>query len=328
MVTKVTSAEGRRKQADKGNALPDGSFPIPDKEHLMKAIRLLGHAKDKPKARRHIKKRARELGVSIDLAKSHSSKIHPSLDRKPGVSNWVDQEGDLPSYIDRIAKHIHSDSGLSRSHAIAAAVNRVKELAAKGNAQAIRAVAQWERKKASARARPNKSGKGRASVSLAKSDDEKRKKSVRSLTRKNETDEDRRNESKVKVASARAGASGVRSTVAGRHVRTRNRQAARVGGGVRPWDENKIVRDQGGRFGEKIDAAQYQTARRIVSASISRLQVGASVKFPGGIGWVQRTEGGYMVQSGNERIVVRTVSEAIEAAASVLAPRVQSGVKK
>lgn len=264
----------------------------------------------------------RDLAILL-ARKNHSSKIHPSLDRKPGVSNWVDQEGDLPDYIDRIAKHIHSDSKLSRSHAIAAAVNRVKELAAKGNPQAIAALASWERKKASARARPNKSGKGKASVKLAKA----ATKSVRSLTKKNETDEDRRSQSKVKVASARAGKAGVRSTVAGQHVRTRNRQAAQVGDGVRSFDENKIVRDQGGRFGNKIDAAQYQTARRIVAAAISKLQVGAAVKFPGGIGWVQRTEGGYMVQGENGRVVVRTVSEAIEAAASVLAPRVQSGVK-
>jgi hypothetical protein len=54
---------------------------------------------------------------------NHSSRIHPGLDRKPGVSNWVDAAGGLPSYIERIAKHIHSDSGLSISHSIAAAVN-------------------------------------------------------------------------------------------------------------------------------------------------------------------------------------------------------------
>lgn len=254
--------------------------------------------------------------------KSHRSTIHPGLDRKPGVSNWVDQEGGLPNYIDRIAKHIHSDSGLSRDHAIAAAVERVKVLASEGNAQAIAALASWEKKKSSARAKPNK-----GSVKLARSDEEKSKKSVQSKTVKNETDEDRRNQSKRKSVSSQAGQAGVRSSVAGQHVRTKNRSAAQVGGGVRSFDENKIVRDQGGRFGEKIDAAQYQTARRIVAAAISKLQVGASVKFPGGIGWVQRTEGGYMVQGESGRVVVRTVSEAIEAAASVLAPRVQSGVK-
>jgi hypothetical protein len=81
---------------------------------------------------------------------THSSKIHPGLDRS-AKKNWVEKAGGLPSYIERIAKHIHYDSGLSISHAIAAAVNRVKVLCAKGNAQACAAVAQWEKKKASTR---------------------------------------------------------------------------------------------------------------------------------------------------------------------------------
>lgn len=248
------------------------------------------------------------------MVKSHSSKIHPSLDRKPGISNWVDQEGDLPPYIDRIAKHIHSDSGLSRSHAIAAAVERVKVLAAKGNPEAIKAVAEWNAKRASAKARPNK-GSAKKRVKLARS--------VRSYTGRNETDEDRRSQNKRKAVSVRAGASGVRSSVAGQHVRTRNRGASMVGS-ARQFDENKIVRDQGGRFGNKINTAQYQTAVRIVEAAILKLQVGGSVKFPGGIGWVQRTAGGYMVQGENgQRVAVRTASEAIQAAASILAPRVQ-----
>jgi hypothetical protein len=106
-------------------------------------------------------------------------------------------------------------------------------------------------------------------------------------------------------------------------VRTRTRGASSVGS-ARQFDENKIVRAQGGRFGNKISTAQYQTARRIVEAAILKLQVGASVKFPGGIGWVQRTAGGYMVQGdAGQRVSVRTASEAIEAAAGILAPRVQ-----
>lgn len=239
--------------------------------------------------------------------KDHSSRIHPSLDRKPGNSNWVDNEGGLPNYIERIAKHIHSDSGLSRSHAIAAAVNRVKKLAAQGNAQAVAALAQWEKMKASARSK--------RAVKLAKS--------VKSYTTRQETATDREQVNDRKAVSIRAGAAGVRSSVAGQHVRTRTRGANSVGS-ARQFDENKIVRDQGGKFGNKINAAQYQTARRIVEAAIRKLQIGGSVKFPGGIGWVQRTAGGYMVQGeGGQRASVRTVSEAIEAAASILAPRVQ-----
>lgn len=249
--------------------------------------------------------------------KAHSSKIHPSLDRRPGISNWVDEQGGLPSYMDRIAKHIHYDSGLTRSHAIAAAVERVKVLAAKGNAQAIKALAQWNAKRAKA-----KSDNVKLAKAVAKPT--KGAKPLGSSTSKNKTDEDRREQRGSDGAgAARSGAAGVRSTVAGQHVRTQNRGTNSVGS-ARQFDENKIVRDNGGRFGDKINAAQYQTARRIVAAAITKLQVGGSVKFPGGIGWVQRTEGGYMIQGENgQRVAVRTVSEAIEAAASVLAPRVQ-----
>jgi hypothetical protein len=75
--------------------------------------------------------------------KDHPSSVHPGLDRSP-KENWVDKAGGLPDFIERIAKHIHSDSSLPISQAIAAAVNRVKELAAKGNPKAIKALAQWE----------------------------------------------------------------------------------------------------------------------------------------------------------------------------------------
>jgi hypothetical protein len=78
--------------------------------------------------------------------KEHSSKIHPGLDRSP-KENWVDKAGGLPDYIERIAKHIHYDSGLSIDHAIAAAVERVKVLAAKGNPEAIKALAEWNAKR-------------------------------------------------------------------------------------------------------------------------------------------------------------------------------------
>lgn len=84
----------------------------------------------------------------------HSSKTHPGLDRSP-KKNWVDREGGLPSYVERIAKHIHADSGLPVGQAIAAAINHCRRLAAKGNVQAQKALAQWEKMKSSARAKRN-----------------------------------------------------------------------------------------------------------------------------------------------------------------------------
>lgn len=82
----------------------------------------------------------------------HSSRIHPGLNKSPR-KNWVENVGGLPSYIERIAKHIHSDSGLTIEHAIRAAIDRVKVLAAKGNTEAIRALAEWEAKRAKSKAK-------------------------------------------------------------------------------------------------------------------------------------------------------------------------------
>jgi hypothetical protein len=61
----------------------------------------------------------------------------------------VEKAGGLPKYIERVARHIRSDSGYSVSRAIAAAVSQTKKRAAKGNKAAIKAIAQWERMKAS-----------------------------------------------------------------------------------------------------------------------------------------------------------------------------------
>jgi hypothetical protein len=61
------SADQRRSAADSGAALPDGSFPIHNKSDLHNAMRAIGRAKDPAKAKAHIKRRAKALGLSGDL---------------------------------------------------------------------------------------------------------------------------------------------------------------------------------------------------------------------------------------------------------------------
>lgn len=56
------SEEKRTAMAKEGTALPDGSFPISSEEDLRNAIQAFGRAKDKEAAKRHIMKRAREMG--------------------------------------------------------------------------------------------------------------------------------------------------------------------------------------------------------------------------------------------------------------------------
>jgi len=67
-------AAGRRKLAKAGNALPDGSFPIPNVSYLGKAIRAVGRAAPgkRPALARLIRKRARQLG-SAGMAKLKGS---------------------------------------------------------------------------------------------------------------------------------------------------------------------------------------------------------------------------------------------------------------
>ena len=57
----------RRKLAEEGKTLPDGSFPIRNREDLQDAIQSYGRAKDKDEAKRWIKRRAKELNAGGEL---------------------------------------------------------------------------------------------------------------------------------------------------------------------------------------------------------------------------------------------------------------------
>jgi hypothetical protein len=81
-----------------------------------------------------------------------SSRSYPGLDRSP-KKNWVEASGGLPDYIERVAKHIHYEGGLTISAAIAAAISQTRKRAAKGNKKAIKAIAEWEALKAKNAAR-------------------------------------------------------------------------------------------------------------------------------------------------------------------------------
>lgn len=57
------SAKERRAAAAEGHAMPDGSYPINNKEDLSNAIRSWGRGGADPKVKSHIKRRAKELGA-------------------------------------------------------------------------------------------------------------------------------------------------------------------------------------------------------------------------------------------------------------------------
>lgn len=227
----------------------------------------------------------------FDLAKArHRSSSHPDLPEKPGgPDNWVEKVGGLPDFIKRVAKHIFYDSpGMTVSHAIAAAVEQCKKWAAKGNAKAIRAIAQWESKKA----RSHAMGEDDTELSAVEIYDLALLKQSR----------------KTKYSTYGNAASAISTGVKGAS-----------------FDEAKHVRTTGGQFGQKLDPSEVIAAKRRIEGNITNLQVGESYTLPDKVGWVKRTTGGYFVQgNGGFTASVRTLSEAVQAAAALL---VRGGTK-
>ena len=101
-------------------------------------------------------------GCPPGALKQHVS-AHPKL-------NWVDKQGGLPRYIERIACHVHFDRGEDIGEAIAIAVADCKKMCASGESnfghvhagpqsEACAAVADWERMKVGAKADNIKGGR-------------------------------------------------------------------------------------------------------------------------------------------------------------------------
>lgn len=59
--------DDRNQMATTGEAMPDGSFPIKNKDDLSNAVQAYGRAKDKPAAKKHIEERAKALGAESEL---------------------------------------------------------------------------------------------------------------------------------------------------------------------------------------------------------------------------------------------------------------------
>ncbi len=104
---------------------------------------------------------AEVVGLLAELSDSSLDDVEPD----DADFNWVDEVGGLPKYIKRIAKHLQ-EKGQDESRSIATAVNVVKKMCATGDlnfpgsqqvnsgsrAEACAATAEWEAKKARAKA--------------------------------------------------------------------------------------------------------------------------------------------------------------------------------
>lgn len=74
------SSDERERLADSGVAMPDGSYPIPDRAALGDAIQAFGRAKNKAAVAAHIKKRARALGATDLLPEDGQLSLSKSLE--------------------------------------------------------------------------------------------------------------------------------------------------------------------------------------------------------------------------------------------------------
>lgn len=83
-VKRMYSTDEREGMAEEGMALPDGSYPIKDVEDLKNAIQAYGRAKDKPAAKAHIMKRAKDLGMEELIPEDWKSADEEEMDEEDG----------------------------------------------------------------------------------------------------------------------------------------------------------------------------------------------------------------------------------------------------
>lgn len=73
------SPKQRRAMASRGQAMPDGSFPIADEADLRNAIQSVGRAANYDAAKRHIVRRARALGLTEMLPEEWRNSMSKSM---------------------------------------------------------------------------------------------------------------------------------------------------------------------------------------------------------------------------------------------------------
>lgn len=92
------TAEERQAMADKGHAMADGSFPIPDQASLKDAIRAIGRASDPSAAKAHIIRRAKALGSTDILPEgwvkkdSEGDPMSPTIKKALGLADTATDE--------------------------------------------------------------------------------------------------------------------------------------------------------------------------------------------------------------------------------------------
>jgi hypothetical protein len=117
------TADERKALADKGHAMPDGSYPIRNTDDLANAISSIGRAKDPAATKTYISRRAKELGATDKLPKDWSGSTQKALDAI--AENW-------PTFVKSVIDTIRSTTPVEEKQtaltkALADLKNKVEE---------------------------------------------------------------------------------------------------------------------------------------------------------------------------------------------------------
>jgi len=122
------SADQRKEAADKGQAMPDGSFPIENGADLKNAIRAIGRAKDPAAAKKHIKSRAKALGMTDELPDTWekqlviAKKLADLIKSLPGV-----ESGDAETFAEAMTEQVSWDGYWKAQEALRGSICSIVE---------------------------------------------------------------------------------------------------------------------------------------------------------------------------------------------------------
>lgn len=101
----------RKKLAEKGHALPDGSFPIENEQDLRNAIQAIGRAKNYAQAKSHIIKRAKALGKVNLLPKDWKVNLSDESAERGASDNEDKQTKETINMSDKVVEESSPKDG-------------------------------------------------------------------------------------------------------------------------------------------------------------------------------------------------------------------------
>jgi hypothetical protein len=117
-VKRDVSDEERKRLADEGHAMPDGSYPIANVEDLKNAIQAYGRAKDPEAVKRHIIRRAKELGHTDLLPAdwSGSTRKEDTVDSADLTKAGAKHSKETLATLRQMKKSLEDHHGLHMAH--------------------------------------------------------------------------------------------------------------------------------------------------------------------------------------------------------------------